>query len=225
MTACVDETSNRDQITDHTDQQETVTDQEELDENNTPEETSIQLNLGGQDFYIEDQEMVLRVMNKLIVDEANGSRALNMMFDAIDDPAHGSFNLTMRIKNWDWQKPPQNGIREKSYDAYTTVPGESTTCSGSDMTECDQAHFTLIKLAVPDEKTGGMNQAMYEYGTTKGGSSGTVTITNVDTENKTISGRFNNIVFRRGMFDEESVEFFPETVKLKGGFEDVPYGM
>lgn len=115
--------------------------------------------------------------------------------------------LVLSVSNWDWQNPTENGILLKSYDTntdYIDNPGTHSVCEETpSFTMCDGALLTYIV---------GNDQWMSEnmdpiY-------NGTITITQNDDANKTVSGNFDGTV--KSFFGEEYIEF-------SGSFTNLTY--
>ncbi len=194
---------------------------------NNENTTKFELMVNDDEFEFEEENLVYRILNTLNVQDAeNGSVTLGFLFESQADPELGKINFIGAIQNWKWQMPQEKGILEKKYDTYWDQPGSNTECQEIE-TEllCDGIQFIVTKFSTPDPSTGRLDNSQYLFGTESGDSNGTFTITGINTEELTFSGSFDNVVFRRGMFDAEAEAFFPETITISGSFTDMPYSL
>ncbi|HEU5292204.1 MAG TPA: hypothetical protein VFU05_16255 [Cyclobacteriaceae bacterium] len=127
--------------------------------------------------------------------------------------ASNSFSemVTITVTNWDFQNPPENGVLEKKYDAtYDAELGENQ----SPYVEC-------IDLTGPNQGTSLCDGAVVTFTMDGelytsifiGNEDGTVTISESDPVNKSISGSF----------DVHVQQSIGKKVKLSGTFTNVKY--
>lgn len=186
------------------------------------DEPDFELSVNDEIFQFKEDPAVYRAVNELSVDE--NSVVLGFNFESQADEEFGKISFLMAIQNWKWQVPSLDEVLEKKYDTYTITIGSNTECqmvSGESL--CDRMEIFFMKFGTPDPSTGALPNAQYLLGTDSGESAGTFTVTNFNKENSTCSGSFDNIVLRRGLFDEDFESFFPEDITLSGSFENIPF--
>jgi len=111
--------------------------------------------------------------------------------------------LIITVSNWDWQNPPMDGVLTKTYDTNVEI-GENAACMDSNgITYCDGGLVTYLDGAVIY-----ISEAIDDEG------AGRITISDVDSENKRVSGSFD--VTTIDLSTDEKITF-------KGTFENLNY--
>ncbi len=144
--------------------------------------------------------------NRIIIAEQGGREGRQLSLNCEVDGG----SLFVSVSNWDFQNPPVNGIVVKSYptneDAFD--PGPDTDCiDDPNFTFCDGGEVTYSK----DGTT------FYSDFLDDDNYRGIITISDNDTDKRTVSGSF-----------DVKIEAFPPTdpvssISLSGTFSDVKY--
>jgi hypothetical protein len=160
------------------------------DDNNT--------NTGSMSFTMDDKSYFNDATNNTLVEETQMGKT-GRRLDLRCNTDKGLFVVT--VSNWDWQNPPVNGVLCKTYD--TDGVGKNTKCLHVGNTSyCDGAMGTYIK---------GAKQYFTQSFDPR---PGTVTITDCNTKNLTVSGSFDFMLF--DMFETDSID-------VEGTFTNLKY--
>lgn len=118
---------------------------------------------------------------------------------------------TIKVTNWDFQNPPEDGILEDVYDAtYNAEQGENNSpyVECIDLTGANAGKSLCSSGVVTFTMDGELYTSIFT-----GNEEGTITITECDTKNLSVSGSFSVKV-------QESVG---KKLKLSGTFSNVKY--
>ncbi len=137
--------------------------------------------------------------NTLLAESQSGETGRRLDMRATVDNG----TLIISASNWDWQNPPVDGILSKIYDTNVEI-GDNAACMDSGgFTYCDGGLVTYLD---------GANIYISEGIDDEG--AGRITISEVDTENKRVSGSFD--VTTIDLTTDEKITF-------TGTFENLNY--
>lgn len=149
-----------------------------------------------------DSQLIISEFNNVLIGISSGSEdgRIFSIRTTIDEAP-----FLLNIVNWNWQQPPFNGILPKRYDANTQGnTGSNTSCQavGSSLL-CDSASGSYE-----------IDSVSYFTQSFDGASAGTITITEVNGGQQTISGAFEITMQAEGR---------PDRLTFSGGFNRIPY--